>query len=123
VTLIEKISPRDARRLARGGEDGTLQIVRLEGQEYVEEGAITCTAHTGPISALAWSPSGQAIATGGADGRVCVWETLTGMLLETFPFQEGRSTVTALAWLDDSALAASADNELSIFTIGVKQVA
>jgi hypothetical protein len=38
---------------------------------------------------IAWSPDGATIASCGADGRVRIWETLNGELLESFPAAVG----------------------------------
>jgi WD40 repeat protein len=119
--LIEAISPSVAHRVARGGDDGTLRVVRLQVPSLLEEEVFAWTGHSGPISALAWSPRGQHIATGGVDGQVLLWDGESGVLLDTCPLQAPRGAITALAWLDDSKLAVSAGDALTILTTCLKQ--
>jgi type 1 glutamine amidotransferase len=63
-------------------------------------------------SAIAYSPDGRTVATGGRDAVVRIWqartgEDLTGELLHTFEGQTGR--ITALGWRGDSTLVAVSD--------------
>jgi len=114
--VIEAISPSEANLVARGGDDGTLCVVRLQVPSLSEEEVFAWPGHCGPISAVAWSPSGRHIATGGTDGQVLLWEAESGARLYTCPPQAHRGAITALAWLDDSTLAASFGDALTILT-------
>jgi WD40 repeat protein len=120
--LIEAISPRTANLVARGGDDGTLRVVRLQVPSLREEEVFAWPGHSGPVSALGWSPSGQYIATGGEDGQVLLWELERGTQCGAFPLQGPREAITALAWLDDCKLAVSKGDALTILTTSLPQV-
>ena len=62
---------RDGRHIASGGSDAVLQIWTTEGQ-LVD----TLMGHTGRISRLVYSPSGNAIATASFDHTVRVWRSV-----------------------------------------------
>lgn len=119
--MIEAISPRATDLVARGEDDGTLVVVRLHVPSLVEDVVFAWPAHCGPISALAWSPSGRHLASGGADGQVLLWDARSGTLLDICPLHEPSGAISALAWLDDSKLAVSAGGTLSILTTCLTQ--
>ncbi|TBU28225.1 WD40-repeat-containing domain protein, partial [Dichomitus squalens] len=48
---------------------------------------------------VAFSPTGQLLASGGLDGRVCVWQVVSHALIYVF---SGQSAVLSIAWLEDS---------------------
>ncbi len=63
--------------------------------------------HTGPVTALAWSPSGMYIASASNDATVKVWEWASANNMYTY---RGHSyAVTALAWSPDGEYIASGD--------------
>jgi hypothetical protein len=62
--------------------------------------------HPGGSRAVAFSPDGRLLATGGQDGSVAVWETATG--LRRLDFGGHAGPVTTLAFAPDGRLLASA---------------
>ncbi len=68
-----------------------------EGKQLVElaEGE---AARQGPVLAIAWSPDGKLVVTGGADGCVRVWEAQTGKLKATLSDERTAGPVNAVAW-------------------------
>lgn len=65
------------------------QIARLRHSE----------GHTNGITTLTFSPNGRLLASGGLDGRVCIWEISGHKLRYVFL---GKSSVLSLGWLDKS---------------------
>ena len=55
--------------------------------------------HSDAVAAVAFSPNGLLLASGGLDGRVCVWDVRSSKLLYAF---SGKSAVLSLLWLEIS---------------------
>jgi WD40 repeat protein len=84
------------------------------------EPVLTLTGHTGRVTAVAWSPNGAFIATGGQDRTVRLWRAETGELLHTLEGHEDQ--VFSLAFRPDGYLLASASacvagGEVRIWTV------
>ncbi len=120
----------DGLHIAALGSDGTFLVFNAS------EGESVFRAEAHPVSGihnLEWAPSGDFIATGGADGLVKLWSTDTWTLLHTlqgFPtITIGRTPpdggdpvlqglpISALAFSPDSTLVASAADALSIWNV------
>ncbi|KKA23143.1 WD repeat protein [Rasamsonia emersonii CBS 393.64] len=68
--------------------------------------------HLRGVSAVQFSPDGSKIASGGADGALKVWDTLTGKLIHTF---EGHlAGISTVAWSPDGETIASGSDDKSI---------
>jgi WD40 repeat protein len=66
-------------------------------------------ANMGRLFALAWSPNGNYLASGGNDEAVRIWDATTGTLILTY--SEHTSTVADVAWSPDGSKIASAGED------------
>src|SRR5262249_15548491 len=94
----------DGARIATAG-DTTVQIWDATTGAQV----LTFRGHSDPIRALALSPDGQRVASGGHDTTAPVWEAATGRLL--FTYTGHRDWILSLAWSPDGRYVASAGDE------------
>ncbi|GLA68758.1 WD domain protein [Aspergillus tubingensis] len=68
--------------------------------------------HIRGVSAVRFSPDSSMIASGGADGAVKVWDTVTGRLIHTF---EGHlAGISTISWSPDGATIASGSDDKTI---------
>lgn len=68
----------------------------------------TLTGHKGMVAALAFSPDGRILATGGRDKAVCFWSMAAGPPVLSSTFHWSTGAVTAIAFSADGLLAAAA---------------
>jgi len=71
------MSPDD-RFIAFGNVDSTAFIIDLASGRIVNR----LQGHSGVVYALDFSPDGKLLATAGADRSVCIWDAVTGKLLQ-----------------------------------------
>jgi WD40 repeat protein len=79
----------------------------MNGNRYVNY-----TGHTGFVVAMAWSPDGQYIASGGVDTTVQVWEASNGTLIKNYTGHSAE--VEGLSWSSDSKHIASASDDKTV---------
>lgn len=109
-------------RLGKGGinlmrfsPDGTRLVVGTDVAVWVydvSDGTETAlfTGYGGQVNALAFSPNGKILASGGsANPIIQLWELETGSKLTTFKLAERHDSVTALAFSDDGTTLISLD--------------
>lgn len=103
------LSP-DGARVALAVGDGTMRIRAFqgdaEGSELVREG------HECVVRAVAWSPDGSQVVSGGQDGRVFLWRADGGG--EPLVFEGHTDRINAVAWSPDGSRVASASQDRSV---------
>lgn len=122
----------DGQHIASGGWDHTVQVwIALHNTRemasvlrwlkslasFVGIRGFTYHSHTGQVYTVAWSPSGQYIASAGNDHTVQVWQALTGRNITTY----GGHTdlVLCLAWSPDGKhiVSSGCDHSLRIWNV------
>jgi WD40 repeat protein len=76
-------------------------IMKLVPPEYrvgeIVEEYRRCDGHVGPVYAVAISPDGRKVASGGADNTVRIWDTRTGKEIKRFEGHTGRVWTVAFS--------------------------
>jgi WD40 repeat protein len=72
----------------------------------------TLTGHTGAINAIAYSPDGKFVLSGGEDQTLKLWEVASGKELRTFTGHRG--VVTSVAFSPDGNLAVSGSDDSTL---------
>jgi WD40 repeat protein len=92
----------DGRRLATG-DSGFIQLWDVEGEQARP---LTRLEHPGPVRALAFSPDGQWLLSGGAMGAARLWDLARGERWRVFEGPEGALLTVAFS-SDGKRIAAS----------------
>ncbi len=74
---------------ASGCDDGTIRMWNLDQEEFFTAPSIDpmwekSAGHLDRVTALAFSPNGEFLASGGEDNKICIWKAKTGELLYQF---------------------------------------
>ncbi len=107
TVLAADISP-DQSLVALGGPSRLVKIHSTRTGEIEHR----MKKHTDWVTAVAFSPNGEFLATADRNGGVVVWDADNGQELFTTPGHKG--AVTALSWRDDSRLVASSSEDGSV---------
>ncbi|HEU5228035.1 MAG TPA: hypothetical protein VFU49_09510 [Ktedonobacteraceae bacterium] len=113
---------RITRRTALLGLAGATGVVALGGGGGMWYAStrrpqlLTYTGHHGaPITALCWSPDGNSIASGDANGTVLIWDTATGATVLTCR-EPAANSVASVSWSPDgTSILAGYSNMLVIW--------
>ena len=72
----------------------------------------TYRGHSGAVYAVAWSPDGKRIASGGNDGTIQVWDAVDGG--HAFTYRGHADVVEAVAWSPDGKRIASGSRDQTV---------
>src|SRR5262245_25986391 len=86
------------------------------------EARATLKGHKDTLDAVAFSPDGKQLATGGADDNVMIWDAMSGELLATLKGHE--DSVLGVAFSPDgkSLASASADNTVRVWNLANRKI-
>lgn len=103
----------DGTALVVGDEHGELCVMDVVNGGDIwttKEEGMPC--HQGPVNAVAWSPDGRSIASGGCDGSIKVWEAQTGCCIMMYSSHDG--PITDLSWSPTSKWVSSASEDETV---------
>jgi WD40 repeat protein/serine/threonine protein kinase len=106
----------DGKRLASGGDDGTVRVwdpaTREEVLPLKGHDKDLVSQQFGLIRSVAWSPDGARLASAGLDGAVKVWDVAGGR--EVFALPADHGWVWSVAWSPDGARLAAGSQDGTI---------
>ncbi|MFN7677551.1 MAG: AAA-like domain-containing protein [Cyanobacteriota bacterium] len=100
----------DGRRIASGGEDGTVRLWDARSGTAIGS---PLKGHEGRVFAVAFSPDGRLIASGGGDGTVRIWDATSGTAIGS-PLKGHEGGVRSVAFSPDGRLIASGSDDQTV---------
>ena len=76
---------------SRGGKSAALRLMLADAMRTVDAERLKLAGHKGGTWAADFSPDGTRLASGGQDGTVKLWDTVTGALLRTLNDDSGHA--------------------------------
>jgi WD40 repeat protein len=76
---------------------------------------LTFAGHKGPVLALAPTPDGKGMISGGSDGMACLWDLATGKELRRFQGHPGGITGAACSPVDQFAAMSGPDGTVHLW--------
>jgi len=95
----------DQSQVALGGPSRLVKVLATSSGEVAHK----LKKHTDWVTAVAFSPNGQMLASADRNGGIILWDPDSGQ--ELFTLAGHKSAVTALSWRDDSKLLASSSED------------
>ena len=115
-------------QLAVGGHDGQVRLwsngsvcqhsVTAGGEPRCVDTPQRFRAHSAPVRAVAWSPDGRFLTTGGEDGILAIWTLVQGQRPTLLTTAKHADSVLAVAWSPDQHhIAAASGKTVTIWTL------
>ena len=115
-------------QLAVGGHDGHIRLwsngsvcqhsVTAGGEPRCVDTPQRFRAHSAPVRAVAWSPDGRFLTTGGEDGILAIWTLVQGQRPTLLTTTKHADSVLAVAWSPDQHhIAAASGKTVTIWTL------
>ncbi len=120
---VKSLAWDGASRLLATSGDVDVTVWKFEGKGPEGSEPVTLKGHEGPVTTLAFARKGEALASGGADGVVALWEPRRGPTPRGAGFGEAGTEVaevSGLAWRADGKALASADGAgaVTVWSVG-----
>jgi WD40 repeat protein len=106
--------------VAVGGDDKLVHIYTLSGTSLKDTDTVLRRA-TSPISALAFSPSGQKLAVGSGNGKIYAYEASGDFALITDRWSAHTARITCLAWDQSEKYAASGSLDTNVMVWSIEE--
>ncbi len=112
-------SPSGAVRIVSAAADGAVRVCTLKSGDLVETPPLVLAGHKGPVRALAITPDGATIVTGGDDATVRRWDARDGKLrgLALTTGHSGSIVAVAISPDGQMILTGSADRTARLFAL------
>ena len=113
----------DGDRLAAGASSGDLYIFYTDHQNGTRRLLTTRREHSGSLNAVAWSPNGNVLATGGLDGTVRLWNSEGSVNYAVLRGHTSAISTGAMAFSSDSSTLASGsgDGTVRIWNVNTRR--
>jgi WD40 repeat protein len=98
----------DGKRIASGGDDGTVQVWDAATGGHV----FTYSGHSDRVRCAVWSPDGKRLVSGSADATAQLWDPSTARSILTY--RGHRGAVNAVAWSPDGKRLASGSDDATV---------
>jgi WD40 repeat protein len=100
-------SPDGGLLLSNLGDDSIARILDVPRGKVMEQ----FEGHSARINAVAFSPSGNTVATVAADGTARVWSSATGRIVHSLPAGDSYLSATDVAYSPDGSMIATAADD------------
>ena len=102
----------DGSRLVVAGQTNGIQMFAIPEGRLLWRAPLRAGSHMDTVDALAFSPDGSQLASGGRDGKLFLWDTDSGKRIVELTGHRG--TVNAVAWSPDGSTLATTEAPLGV---------